>query len=140
MYKFFIIKTNQITNNYKQPNKQITMARTKQTKARTKQTKARNDQNIDEFTKIFNNEMPKTMKIEDKTDEKEINYGPTLKKLFTIVKQPKTKQVKEINYGPTLNKLFKQSKNEQINELVDAAKVKEAEATQIINKILTTDI
>ena len=116
------------------------MARTKQTKARTKQTKARNDQNIDEFTKIFNNEMPKTMKIEDKTDEKEINYGPTLKKLFTIVKQPKTKQVKEINYGPTLNKLFKQSKNEQIEELVDAAKVKEAEATQIINKILTTDI
>ena len=59
----------------------------------TKQTKARNDQNIDEFTKIFNNEMPKTMKIENTTDEKEINYGPALKKLFTIAKQPKNKQV-----------------------------------------------
>ena len=59
----------------------------------------------DSFILLFNREMPKTMKIDQKPIEKEINYGPTLAKLFKELKVIK-REVKDINYGPSLAKLF----------------------------------
>ena len=81
--------------------------------------------------------------LEENWEQVKEEYDTVTKKgpVKKPVKKPMEKP--EINYGPTLNKLFtiaKQPKNKQINELVAAAKVKEAEATQIINKIIANDI